>query len=127
QWGKSATTYFNSVLQDEPVLQDEQVLQDEPVLQTQSGPTPSQPFVQGPSMYEQLQMGHTSMPIHNQVTLQPRLSIRAPPPMTRTGFMPCFSSRPSIPIPKTVIKDHGRKWVDISKWPSQSGEHNYKF
>ncbi|KAK4432747.1 hypothetical protein Salat_1036900 [Sesamum alatum] len=72
-----------------------------PQIISETGSSQTQASVQGPIMYEQLQMSHTSMPI------QPRLNIRAPPPMTGIGFMPCFSSRPAIPDPKTIIKEHG--------------------
>ncbi|KAL2253510.1 UNVERIFIED_CONTAM: hypothetical protein Sindi_0145700 [Sesamum indicum] len=71
-------------------------------------------------------MANTNISFQPQVTLQPRLNIRAPPPMTGTSFMPSFSSRPSDPISKTIVKEHGRKWVDISKWPSQSSEDHGK-
>ncbi|KAK4397033.1 hypothetical protein Sango_1539900 [Sesamum angolense] len=72
-------------------------------------------------------MAHTSMPVQPQMTLQPRLNIRAPPPMTGIGVMPCFSSRPLIPVSKTIIKEHGKKFVDLSKWPSQSAkDHQQK-
>ncbi|KAK4415352.1 hypothetical protein Salat_2642600 [Sesamum alatum] len=84
-----------------------------PQIMSETGPSQIQASVQGPTMYEQLQLAHTSMPI------QPRFNIRAPPPMTGTGFMPCFSSRRAIPGPKTIIKEHGGKFVDLSKWPSQ--------
>ena len=94
----------------------------EPEILTEPGPTPTPPCVQGPTMYEQLQMTNANMSFQPQVTLQPRLNIRAPPPMTGTSFMPSFSSRPSDPISKTIVKEHGRKWVDISKWPSQSSD-----
>ncbi|KAL2253102.1 UNVERIFIED_CONTAM: hypothetical protein Sindi_0104900 [Sesamum indicum] len=94
----------------------------EPEILTEPGPTPTPPCVQGPTMYEQLQMANTNMSFRPQVTLQPRLNIRAPPPMTGTSFMPSFSSSPTAPISKTIVKEHGRKWVDTSSWPSQSSE-----
>ncbi|KAL0430836.1 UNVERIFIED_CONTAM: hypothetical protein Sradi_0709600 [Sesamum radiatum] len=87
---------------------------------TDSGPTMTQLSQQGPSMYEQLQMAHNTMSFQPQTTLQPRLNIRAPPPMTGHAFMPCFSNRPAIPVSKTVIKEHGQKFVDLSKWPTST-------
>ncbi|KAL2251533.1 UNVERIFIED_CONTAM: hypothetical protein Sindi_2275600 [Sesamum indicum] len=94
----------------------------EPEILTEPDPTPTPPCVQGPTMYKQLHMTNTNMFFQPQVTLQPKLNIRAPPPMTGTSFMPSFSSRPAAPIFKTIVKEHGRKWVDISKWPSQSSD-----
>ncbi|KAL0402336.1 UNVERIFIED_CONTAM: hypothetical protein Slati_4263500 [Sesamum latifolium] len=72
----------------------------------------------GPSMYEQLQMTHNNISMQPPVALQPRLSIRAPPPMTGTAFMPSFSTRPAIPVPKNIIKMGGQKFVNLSTWPS---------
>ncbi|KAL2241598.1 UNVERIFIED_CONTAM: hypothetical protein Sindi_0801000 [Sesamum indicum] len=107
-----------------PIVEQHEPMQHdlEPEILTEPGPTPTPPCVQGPTMYEQLQMTNANMSFQPQVTLQPRLNIRAPPPMTGTSFMPCFSSRPIAPISKTIVKEHGRKWVDISKWPSQSSD-----
>ncbi|KAL2235253.1 UNVERIFIED_CONTAM: hypothetical protein Sindi_1257500 [Sesamum indicum] len=107
-----------------PIVEQHEPMQHdlEPEILTEPGPTPTLPCVQGPTMYEQLQMTNANMSFQPQVTLQPRLNIRAPPPMTGTSFMPCFSSRPIAPISKTIVKEHGRKWVDISKWPSQSSD-----
>ncbi|KAK4427196.1 hypothetical protein Salat_1488500 [Sesamum alatum] len=88
-----------------PVIPQEVANQSEEISQnisqtmlTESGPSMTQPTVSGPSMYEQLQMTHNNHALQPSVTLQPRLNIRAPPPMTGTGFMPCFSSRPSFPV-----------------------------
>ncbi|KAL2248474.1 UNVERIFIED_CONTAM: hypothetical protein Sindi_2699700 [Sesamum indicum] len=121
----------NSGVNDQPsilppiVEQHEPMQHDvEPEILTEPGLTPTPPCVQGPTMYEQLQMAKTNISFQPQVTLQPRLNIRAPPPMTGTSFMPSFSSRPTAPISKTIVKEHGRKWVDISKWPSQSSENH---
>ncbi|KAK4417331.1 hypothetical protein Salat_2558700 [Sesamum alatum] len=77
-----------------------------PSILTQPGSL-TQPTVQGPSMYEQLQMAHTNMAVQPQVVLQPRLNIRAPP-MSGTSFMPCFSIRPAQPVPKAIIKENGQ-------------------
>ncbi|KAL2243747.1 UNVERIFIED_CONTAM: hypothetical protein Sindi_0492700 [Sesamum indicum] len=109
------------------VEQNESMYHDvEPEILTEPGPTSTPPCVQGPTMYEQLQVANTNISFQPQVTLQSRLNIRAPSPMTGTSFMPSFSSRPSDPISKTIVKEHGRKGVDISKWPSQSSEDHGK-
>ncbi|KAL0377894.1 UNVERIFIED_CONTAM: hypothetical protein Sradi_3094900 [Sesamum radiatum] len=63
-------------------------------------------------------MAHNNRSMQPPVTLQQRLSIRAPPPMTGTAFMPSFSTRPAIPIPKNIIKMGGQKFVNLSTWPS---------
>ncbi|KAL0380127.1 UNVERIFIED_CONTAM: hypothetical protein Sangu_0077000 [Sesamum angustifolium] len=103
------------------------VYQDPTRMNMTAAASGTQASVQGPTMFEQLQMAHTSMPVQPQMTLQPRLNIRAPPPMTGIGVMPCFSSRPLIPVSKTIIKEHGKKFVDLSKWPSQSAkDHQQK-
>ncbi|KAK4427601.1 hypothetical protein Salat_1529000 [Sesamum alatum] len=92
---------------EEGVAVDEEV---EPSILTEPGPGPSQPSVQGPSMWTQLQMVHTSAPVQTvEMTLMPRLNIRAQPPMTRTGFMPYFTTRHALPVAKTIIKQHGKK------------------
>ncbi|KAL0329380.1 UNVERIFIED_CONTAM: hypothetical protein Sradi_4924700 [Sesamum radiatum] len=112
-----------------PIVEDNEPTEIEftPEILTEAGPSQTQASVQGPTMFEQLQMAHTSMPVQPQMTLQPRLNIRAPPPMTGIGVMPCFSSRPLIPVSKTIIKEHGKKFVDLSKWPSQSAkDHQQK-
>ncbi|KAK4436637.1 hypothetical protein Salat_0827400 [Sesamum alatum] len=93
-----------------------------PSVQTMPGPSMTQPSVQGPTMFEQLQMAHTSLPVQPQMTLHPRLNIRAPPPITGVGFTPLFSSRPASQVQKPIIKEHGQKFVDLSKWPSQSSK-----
>ncbi|KAK4435050.1 hypothetical protein Salat_0668200 [Sesamum alatum] len=49
---------------------------------TEPRPHVTQVSQQGPSMYEQLQMGQSTMPMPPQTSLQPRLNIRVPPPMT---------------------------------------------
>ncbi|KAL0435074.1 UNVERIFIED_CONTAM: hypothetical protein Sradi_0215300 [Sesamum radiatum] len=107
-----------------PIVEEHEPMQHDitPHILTEPGPTPTPPCVQGPTMYDQLRMAHTNVSFQPQVTLQPRINIRAPPPMTGTSFMPCFSSKPAIPVSKTVVKEGGRKWVDISKWPSQNSE-----
>ncbi|KAK4433004.1 hypothetical protein Salat_1062600 [Sesamum alatum] len=98
-----------------------------PSILTEPGPSMTQPSMPGPSMYEQLQMAHNNISLQLPVTLQPRLNIRAPPPMTGTWFMPCFSSRPSFPVSKTITKEHEQKYVNLSNWPtSQSKEHGKK-
>ncbi|KAK4390453.1 hypothetical protein Sango_2108600 [Sesamum angolense] len=112
-----------------PIVEDNEPTEIEftPEILTEAGPSQTQASVQGPTMFEQLQMAHTSMPVQPQMTLQPRLNIRAHPPMTGIGVMPCFSSRPLIPVSKTIIKEHGKKFVDLSKWPSQSAkDHQQK-
>ncbi|KAL0405685.1 UNVERIFIED_CONTAM: hypothetical protein Slati_3882400 [Sesamum latifolium] len=88
-----------------PVTEESEPTEPEltPDVLTEAGPSQTQASVQGPSMYEQLQMGNTSQTqasVQPQMILQPRLNIRAPPPMTGTGVMPCFSSRPLVPVPK---------------------------
>ncbi|KAL0422417.1 UNVERIFIED_CONTAM: hypothetical protein Slati_3264600 [Sesamum latifolium] len=102
-----------------PVLEEEVAVEEEvaPSIMTEPGPGPSQPSVQGPSMWNQLQMAHNNTPVQAEMTLMPRLKIRAPPPMTGTGLMPCFSTRPAIPVAKTIIREHGKKFVDLSTWP----------
>ncbi|KAL0401435.1 UNVERIFIED_CONTAM: hypothetical protein Slati_4173400 [Sesamum latifolium] len=82
------------------------------------GPTVTPTSQPGPSMYEQLQMAQNKISMQPPVTLQPRLSIRAPLPMTGTAFMPSFSTRPAIPVPKNIIKMGGQKFVNLSTWPS---------
>ncbi|KAL0446319.1 UNVERIFIED_CONTAM: hypothetical protein Slati_1759800 [Sesamum latifolium] len=114
-----------------PITEESEPTEPEltPDVLTEAGPSQTQASVQGPSMYEQLQMGNTSQTqasVQPQMILQPRLNIRAPPPMTGTGVMPCFSSRPLIPVSKTIIKEHGKKFVDLSKWPSQSAKDGKK-
>ncbi|KAK4416652.1 hypothetical protein Salat_2490700 [Sesamum alatum] len=105
-----------------PVVEDSAQTQPEvePQVLHDTGPSQTQPSMQGPTMYEQLQMGQPSMPAQPPMTLQPRLNIRALPPMTGTGFMPCFSYKPAFEVSKSIIKEHGKKFVDLSKWPSQS-------
>ncbi|KAL0431476.1 UNVERIFIED_CONTAM: hypothetical protein Sradi_0773600 [Sesamum radiatum] len=102
-----------------PVLEEEVTVEEEvaPSVMTEPGPGPSQPSVQGPSMWNQLQMAHNNTPVQAEMTLIPRLNIRAPPPMTGTGLMPCFSTRPAIPVAKTIIREHVKKFVDLSTWP----------
>ncbi|KAK4433237.1 hypothetical protein Salat_1086000 [Sesamum alatum] len=79
---------------------------------TEPGPAITQASQPGPSMYEQLQMAN------NSTSLQPRLNIRAPLLMTDTAFMPSFSSRPSIPIPRNIFKEARQQYVNLSAWPS---------
>ncbi|KAK4435847.1 hypothetical protein Salat_0748300 [Sesamum alatum] len=87
----------------------------------------TQQSVQGPSMYDQLRMGNTNIHVQPPMTLHSRLNIRAPPLMTGYEIRPCFSSRPAGPVPKTIIKEHGQKYVDLSSWPSrQDNESNGK-
>ncbi|KAL0406877.1 UNVERIFIED_CONTAM: hypothetical protein Slati_4001600 [Sesamum latifolium] len=102
-----------------PVLEEEVAVEEEvaPSIMTEPGPGPSQPSVQGPSMWNQLHMAHNSTPVQAEMTLMPRLNIRAPPLMTGTGLMPCFSTRPAIPVAKTIIREDGKKFVDLSTWP----------
>ncbi|KAK4418397.1 hypothetical protein Salat_2252500 [Sesamum alatum] len=92
----------------------------EPQVLNDTRPSQTQLSVQGPTMYEQLQMGQPNMLAQPPMTLQRRLNIRAPPPMTGTGFMPCFSHRPAFAVSKSIIKEHGKKFLDLSKWHSQS-------
>ncbi|KAK4413643.1 hypothetical protein Salat_2777100 [Sesamum alatum] len=87
---------------------------------TEPRPHVTQVSQQGPSMYEQLQMGQNTMPMPPQTSLQPKLNIRAPPPMTGQAFMPCFSNRPINPDSKTIIQEHGQKFVELSKWPTSA-------
>ncbi|KAK4414069.1 hypothetical protein Salat_2819700 [Sesamum alatum] len=87
---------------------------------TEPGPHGTQVSQQGPSMYEQLQMGQNTMPMPPQTSLQPRLNIRVPPPMTGQTFMPCFSNKPVNPVSKTIIQEHGQKFVELSKWPTSA-------
>ncbi|KAK4438146.1 hypothetical protein Salat_0148800 [Sesamum alatum] len=95
-----------------PPVVDEEV---EPSILTEPGPGPSQPYVQGPSMWTQLQMAHTGAPVQTaEMTLMPRLNIRAPPLITGTGFMPCFTTKLALPVAKTIIKQYGQKFVDLS-------------
>ncbi|KAL0298708.1 UNVERIFIED_CONTAM: hypothetical protein Sradi_6530600 [Sesamum radiatum] len=88
-------------------------------------PSVIEPSVQGPSMYEQLQMGQRNINVQAQITLQPRLNIRAPPPMTGNRIMLCFSSKPVVPVPKTINKQHGHKYVNLSNWPSSQNPEAY--
>ncbi|KAK4425436.1 hypothetical protein Salat_1737600 [Sesamum alatum] len=99
-----------------PVNEEEEATQAEsgPFSLTEPQPSMTQPSVQGPTMFEQLQHAQPHM------TLHPRLNIRAPPPMTGVAFMPSFSRQPTTTIPKPVYKEQGQKFVELSKWPSQS-------
>ncbi|KAL0447829.1 UNVERIFIED_CONTAM: hypothetical protein Slati_1910800 [Sesamum latifolium] len=82
-----------------PIVEEHEPMQHDvtPHILTEPGPTPTPPCVQGPMMYDQLRMAHTNVSFQPQVILQPRINIRAPPPMTGTSFMPCFSSKPAVP------------------------------
>ncbi|KAL0413356.1 UNVERIFIED_CONTAM: hypothetical protein Sradi_1537300 [Sesamum radiatum] len=73
-----------------PITEESEPTEPEltPDVLTEAGPSQTQASVQGPSMYEQLQMGNTSQTqasVQPQMILQPRLNIRAPPPVTGTG------------------------------------------
>ncbi|KAK4389983.1 hypothetical protein Sango_2061600 [Sesamum angolense] len=61
-----------------PIVEDNEPTEIEftPEILTEAGPSQTQASVQGPTMFEQLQMAHTSMPVQPQMTLQPRLNIR---------------------------------------------------
>ncbi|KAK4421252.1 hypothetical protein Salat_2075700 [Sesamum alatum] len=91
-----------------------------PPIISETGPSQTQASVQGPTMYEQLQMAHTKHAYLAKNDIAAKTYHQDTPPMTGTGFMPCFSSRPAIPGPKTIIKEHEERSLDLSKWPSQS-------
>ncbi|KAG8390948.1 hypothetical protein BUALT_Bualt01G0136600 [Buddleja alternifolia] len=55
-------------------------------------PKQNPPKVPGPSMYNQLQISQSNLQAHSQPTgLQPRVQIRAPPPMHGANFTPSFN------------------------------------
>ncbi|KAL0428524.1 UNVERIFIED_CONTAM: hypothetical protein Slati_3027200, partial [Sesamum latifolium] len=76
---------------------------------TELGPAITPTSQPGPSIYEQLQMAHNNISMLPPVTLQPRLSIKAPPPMTGIAFMPSSQLDQQFQLPKTSLR-----WVDKS-------------
>ncbi|KAL0398119.1 UNVERIFIED_CONTAM: hypothetical protein Sradi_2155200 [Sesamum radiatum] len=119
----STTKHFTSSYSTRKPNQEDDLLTQENL--TIPGLSMTQQSVRGPSMYEQLHMGNPNISVQPQVILHPRLNIRAPPPMTGSGIMPSFSSRPAVPLPKTIIKEHGQKYVNLSSWPSNQNKESY--
>ncbi|KAK4382958.1 hypothetical protein Sango_2825000 [Sesamum angolense] len=68
----------------------------------------------GPSMYQQLQQSN------QHLTLQPRVQIRAPPPMTSIHGLPVFSttSRAQAGNHNPIITEGGQKFLDLSQLSS---------
>ncbi|KAK4413674.1 hypothetical protein Salat_2780200 [Sesamum alatum] len=71
----------------------------------------------GPSMYQQLSMS-------NSHSLQPRVQIRAAPPMFGSHGMPTFTtvSRAQSGTIKPIITDGGKKYLDLSQLSSSNAQ-----
>ncbi|KAL2235206.1 UNVERIFIED_CONTAM: hypothetical protein Sindi_1252800 [Sesamum indicum] len=68
-------------------------------------------YKKGPSMYQQLQQSN------QHLTLQPRVQIRAPPPMIGSQRLPVFSNTSRAPQGNrtAIIRDGGQKFLDLSQ------------
>lgn len=80
------------------------------------------PRVQGPTMYEHLQMGNSGMPplvpqmVHPPPPpMVPRLNVRAPPPFTGGQFNFMSTVQIQNETSKKIIFDSGKKFMDLSR------------
>ncbi|KAK4413552.1 hypothetical protein Salat_2767800 [Sesamum alatum] len=80
-------------------------------LQPQAAPPPPL-YMPGPSMFHQLQMTHP------QSSLQPRVTIRAPPPFRGRQVLPSFSTRPRNATSHPILKEGGHKFLDLNQMKS---------
>ncbi|KAL0302463.1 UNVERIFIED_CONTAM: hypothetical protein Scaly_3032300 [Sesamum calycinum] len=69
-----------------------------------------QRYKTGPSMFQQLAMSNAHL------TLQPRMQIRAPPPMISHQGLPIFSStnRVKTTVVNPIIREGGQKYLDLN-------------
>ncbi|KAK4429280.1 hypothetical protein Salat_1228300 [Sesamum alatum] len=80
-------------------------------LQPQAAPPPPV-YMPGPSMFHQLQMTHP------QSSLQPRITIRAPPPFRGRQILPSFSTKPRNATSHPILKERGHKFLDLNQMKS---------
>ncbi|KAK4418925.1 hypothetical protein Salat_2305300 [Sesamum alatum] len=80
-------------------------------LQPQAAPPPPL-YMPGPSMFHQSQMTHP------QSSLQPRITIRAPPPFRGRQVLPSFSTRPRNATSHPILKEGGHKFLDLNQMKS---------
>ncbi|KAL0378791.1 UNVERIFIED_CONTAM: hypothetical protein Sradi_3184600 [Sesamum radiatum] len=97
-----------------PVYEDihkEDVFEDAVITQEWHDVTPDNPIYRpGPSMYDQLTISN------QQLSLQPRVQIRAPPPMIGSQGVPRFiPPTRSTQVEAAIINEGGYKYLDLNK------------